>query len=389
MAKCLTIKASSSADQKKAIIKVRDTGIGMTIEERSKVFNRYYQADNSTNSIQGTGIGLALTKELVSLLKGEIRVKSEPGKGSEFTVVLPVVRNAPTTNLSPINHSSTYLPMSESAAINIWEDSSATLETKESGIPIVLIIEDNMDVVQYIRSLLTDRYQVETSYDGKQGIEKAYQIIPDIIISDVMMPKIDGFEVTSTLKNDIRTSHIPIILLTAKEDNRSRVTGLKKGADAYLSKPFDREELFIRMLKLLELRQNLQEYYLNRNNSSPDKLIDVKSANKSSAEQDFVMRVREIVKDHIADHQLNVDYLCKEMGLSRSQLHRKLIALTGLSTMKLVRHIRLEEAKSLLTETKQSIAMVAFDTGFKDADYFSRIFHREIGVPPSVYRNQS
>ncbi|MBK7869179.1 MAG: response regulator [Saprospiraceae bacterium] len=236
-------------------LRVRDTGVGIAEAELPHIFDRFYQADDShTRTGEGTGIGLALTKELVKLMQGEIQVKSKPGQGSEFIVTLLIHQEAPEMAPPILVDNITLLNK-----VNIVSNAETVINTEK---PTILLIEDNADVIRYLVTCLQDYYQILIGADGQQGIDVALHHIPDLIISDVMMPYKDGFEVCQTLKNDERTSHIPIIMLTAKADMVSKLEGLERGADDYLAKPFHKEELLVRIRKLLELRQKLQNYYL-------------------------------------------------------------------------------------------------------------------------------
>jgi len=243
------ISEEKTVTTKDLILKVVDTGTGIPAKDLPHIFDRFYQSDDSAYG--GTGIGLALAKELVKLLKGSIEVESEPDKGSTFTVRLPITQQSKKQEITPIDAPLKHTPYpNRTATMNVLQD-------KE--LPRLLIIEDNADVVEYLTGVLETYYHLEYAYNGKIGIEKALEIVPDIIISDVMMPEKDGFEVCETLKNDERTSHIPIVLLTAKADVESRVAGLRRGADDYLQKPFERRELLATLTNLLEIRKKLQK----------------------------------------------------------------------------------------------------------------------------------
>jgi ligand-binding sensor domain-containing protein/signal transduction histidine kinase/DNA-binding response OmpR family regulator len=362
-------------------IKVKDTGIGISAEKLPLIFDRFYQVEESnTRKGEGTGIGLALTKALVELLEGNISVKSEPGKGTEFELALPVKIQA----MHEPAKDKKNIPM---IAIETTDYQLINQPLKQH-LPLALIIEDNPDVVQYLIACLEKEYQLEIGRDGKEGIEKAIKTTPDLIISDVMMPYKDGFEVTQTLKNDERTSHIPIILLTAKADVASKIEGLERGADAYMAKPFNKVELLVRLKNLMELRQKLRYYYLSIAGATPMDEAPLEAAAEQVVENNFVQKIRSVVEDHLDDNSLDVEKVCQELGMSHSQVHRKLNALTGYSTNKFIRYIRLTKAKVLLTKTGETIAAVAYDTGFNDPDYFSRMFKKEFGVTATDFREQ-
>lgn len=374
------------------IIKVKDTGIGIPESQLEHIFERFYQLDNShTRKTEGTGIGLALTKELVKLMEGEITVKSPPtgaNRGTEFTVTLPLKNIPATENII-------YPDIKEAASkqINTTSFSSINIdeEKKTKEKPLILLVEDNADVVAYTASCLPD-YRLAVGQDGREGFEIASEIIPDLIITDVMMPFVDGFELCRQLRNDEHTSHIPIIMLTAKADMESKMEGLEKGADVYLEKPFNREELLIRIKKLLELRKNLQQFYLkkaglNNNDATTVTIVQPeKQISENKIEDEFVKRVREAIENHLADTAFTVEQLCKMVFMSHSQLHRKLDALTGCSPNKFIRIIRLNKAKELLKNPASSIASIALDCGYNDPGYFARVFKQEYGVTPQDWR---
>ena len=367
-------------------ISVRDTGVGIPESQLPFIFDRFYQVDDSTTRHgEGSGIGLALVKELVKLMKGEITVKSKLGKETVFTVLLPIHNSekevAPPIYPSPV--AGKLSPGFENT------NTQVLLEQVENGIildgskPRVLIIEDNSDVVAYIASCLKDDYAILVGNNGQEGIDIAIEHTPDIIISDVMMPVKDGFEVTKTLKHDERTSHIPIIMLTAKADLDSKIEGLEKGADAYLAKPFHKEELLVRIKKLLELRKSLQKHYLSLAGSSHQEVPD------SLVVDQFVIKLKEVVESHLSDFNFTVELLGKEVAMSSSQLHRKVTALTGLSPNKFIRHIKLSRAKTLLLESEAPINAVAYESGFGDPSYFGRVFKKEFGMTPIEWRDHT
>ncbi|AUC81025.1 hybrid sensor histidine kinase/response regulator transcription factor [Lacinutrix sp. Bg11-31] len=354
------------------LLKIKDNGLGLTENDLLHVFNRFYQADSSTSrSYEGTGIGLALTKELVNLMHGDISVKSKLGKGSEFIIKIPVTRNAilslPQT---PLYTSKT----------TVLEESIEAIESINSNLPIALIIEDNIDVVHYLKTCLENKYQVQHAINGRIGIDMAYENIPDIIISDVMMPEKDGFEVCSTLKSDERTNHIPIILLTAKVSNEDRLTGLSLGADAYLSKPFNKEELYIRLDQLLLLRKKIIAKFKTSD------FNDLVKKPTSNPEDKFLKKIISIIHEDINNHAFGSKELAKKLFLSESQVYRKLKAISGKSTALFIRSIRLQKSKDLIQTTNRTIAEIAYDVGFNDPSWFSRAFKEEFGLSPSEFK---
>lgn len=356
---------------------VKDTGKGIPQEKLVNIFNRFYQIDDSaTRSGEGSGIGLALVKELVQLLGGRIEVASEVGKGSSFVVSLPVYQEA--QQEADTDQSVRPLPLIDNTE-RVDSVFHSPVETNGEK-PLILIIEDNADVTEYIISCLASGYHLQTASNGKNGIEKALEIVPDVILSDVMMPEMDGFEVCQHLKKDRRTSHIPIILLTAKATQEDKVAGLSHGADAYLTKPFDKEELLVRLNNLTALSQRLRE---RLSASIPDAGAD---KGVESQEAAFLKEINAIIELKLGDELFDTNHLCRAIAMSRTQLHRKLKALTGQSTASYIRTIRLKKAESLLKSTDLPIGEIALQVGYKDFSHFSRSFLKEFGLQPSETR---
>jgi signal transduction histidine kinase/ligand-binding sensor domain-containing protein/DNA-binding response OmpR family regulator len=373
------------------LIKVKDTGPGIPPDQLPRIFDRFYQVDDSATrehlrekaSVfgEGTGVGLAFTKALVQSLNGDISVSSEVGNGSEFTIHLPISNKAERTEKQPeaAGISSLLAPLVGSKA-------PVSAPTGKKELPLILIVEDNDDVVQYLISCLEGQYQLDVAKDGQEGIEKALDGTPDLIISDVMMPRKDGFQLTEKLKTDIRTSHIPIILLTAKADVASKLTGLRRGADVYLRKPFHQEELLVRIEKLLELRKRLRKYYRSPFGEKPATGEVKEALDEEGIEHQFVQKARQVVETNLTNYEFRVSDLHEQLNMSHSNLHRKLKALTGFSSGEFIHHVRLEKAKYLLRHTDEPISNIAYDTGYKDPAHFSRVFRKETGVSPSEFR---
>jgi len=357
-------------------IKIKDNGIGISNEDLPNIFNRFYQTDASTiRKHEGTGIGLALTKELVALMNGTIKVKSELDKGSEFSVMIPITREAPVTAKVETETIAT-IPKIVKQSKRIEQ----TLETNLE-LPVVLIIEDNEDVAHYLKTCLKGKYQTLHASNGDLGIAKAFENIPDIIISDVMMPGKDGFEVCKTLKADERTDHIPIILLTAKVTTEDRLTGLTHGADAYLAKPFNKKELFIRLDQLVLLRKKLVDKIQK---DGLNKFMDKRA---EGPETKFLQKAIQFINEDISNSAFGSSDLADKLHLSESQIYRKLKAITDKSTAVFIRSVRLQKAKELIQTTHRTISEIAYETGFNDPSWFSRAFKEEFGYPPSDIHN--
>lgn len=353
------------------LINIKDEGLGISADQLPHIFDRFYRADN-THQTSGTGIGLALTKELVDLLQGTIIVNSQPSVGSDFTVKIPI------TNQAVASEHKTLTPLSVE---EFTTQPPIAIDAMEKGqdLPIVLIVEDNRAVAEFTASCLKEDYNIHVAADGQAGVEQAYTLIPDLIISDVMMPFKDGFQLCQELKNEEKTSHIPIILLTAKADIADKLAGLERGADAYLAKPFNEQELKIRIKQLIQLREKLKIRYagLSLQQPSTDKALQL--------DDEFILKVRAIIEADLDNTQFGVEDLSKAIFLSRAQVHRKIKALTGKSTGQFMHTIRLHHALAFLQASDQSITSIAFDVGYNDPSYFTRMFTREFGNPPSFY----
>jgi signal transduction histidine kinase/AraC-like DNA-binding protein/ActR/RegA family two-component response regulator len=405
---------STDTKNESFFLKIKDTGIGITDADLPHIFDRFYQADDShTRHGEGTGIGLSLTHELVKLMQGTIAVKSRIGHGTEFEVMLPIhTTSSPKENTVQIPSFSIDTEIENTIPTD--KNAQSTLVSRihpENGNAHVLIVDDNEDVLAFVASCLENEFDVELARNGQQCEDLAFKMIPDLIVMDVMMPFKDGFEVCKILKADERTSHIPIILLTAKADLESRLEGLEQGADDYLTKPFDKKELLLRIRNLLELRRQLQQYYLasleeslqakpypngSKNNSGLNSPIKVQTGTErpsiplaSSLENAFVIKVRKTIEIHLEDADFDVEKLCRSLALSHSQVHRKLSALTGLSATYFIRYIRLIKAKEMILKSGFSISAIAYDCGFNDPAYFSRIFKQEFGMSPQVWKEQN
>jgi signal transduction histidine kinase/ligand-binding sensor domain-containing protein/AraC-like DNA-binding protein len=359
-------------------VKIADSGIGIAEDQLDKIFERFYQVPSPNSqshdkNLSGTGIGLALAKELTIAIGGNIYVESKPGFGSTFFIDLPITKFASkevqameATSSEKIHvNSLQYLPVSENKL------SHGTQEK-----PTLLLVEDNPDVAAYISQCLPD-YEIYHAPNGKEGYEWAQINIPDIIISDILMPLMDGYQLCELLKSDEKTDHIPIILLTAKVKQLDKVKGLKVGADAYLTKPFNKEELIVRIENLINSRKQLQDKYSHILFSNTDVSPQVLTSNI------FIDRCIAIIKDHLSDPKLNSMMLSKELTMSDSQVYRKIKALTGKSTGIFIRSIRLKAAYHKLKNAELNVSQVAYDTGFKDPSWFSRAFKEEFGISPS------
>ncbi|WP_167611657.1 response regulator [Maribellus sediminis] len=359
---------------------IQDTGKGIQPEELSRIFDRFHQVSNSTSQQNiGTGIGLSLTKELVELMYGQISVESIVGEGSKFKVSLPLGKEHLQNDEYVIleNYSAQSAPVftDDEETPNCNESPEASRE----NLPELLIVEDHPEISEFIRENLHACYHVETAANGKLGFEMATEQIPDLIISDVMMPEMDGIEMSRKIKADERTSHIPIILLTGKASHADKMQGLETGVDAFVPKPFNMKELRLRIEKIIEQRQKLRERF-NKNLKLEPKDIAV-----SSADEKFIDKVMELIEKNMSNTEFEVNQLQDELLMSRTQLFRKIKALTNQSPGEFIRTIRLKRAASLLDQKFGNIAQITYEVGFNNPSYFAKCFKELFGMLPSEY----
>jgi len=362
---------------------VRDTGIGISKEHQAKIFDRFHQLSEAHKEV-GTGIGLSLVKELVAFMGGTIEVISDTGKGSEFIVSIPVE--------SAVEGSSKSIEKTrESIYVNSHEDDiSVVTSNGKNGKPQpaegsahILVVEDNLDVRRFIIDCMGTEFAFIEAENGLIGLEKARAEMPDLIISDIMMPEMDGMQMTQEIKADIRTSHIPLIMLTAKSTEDSKLHGLQTGADDYLVKPFNKNELLLKVRNAISRQQRLREK-LRAELMSSSPPVEVKSQDER-----FLKTVKDKILERLNDEQLSVETLSEDVGLSRSQLLRKVSALTGMSVNELIRKLRLHRAAQLITQDWGPVSQIAYEVGFSNLSYFSKMFKEEFGIPPSEYTSKT
>ncbi len=358
-------------------IRVTDNGTGIPEDFLPSVFDRFTRAMTEAGQMAGgSGLGLALTRELVTLLGGTITVESQFGCGTEFTVRIPVTRNAPLEE-GPDLHE-----LKSRVSRFIWKSPGKEVRaelTRQEGkeIPMLLIVEDNDDVVRYLMTLFKDNYDVIVAANGKEGMDKALEYVPDIILSDIMMPLTDGIRMLEMVKNDLRTSHIPVVLLTAMADIASRIEGLERGADAYIAKPFNSEELKIQVRSLVSQRRKLQERYATIEH------LELTDDSDFRYEDKFMKHVREIMISNLSNETLNIKFICNALNMSRTQLYRKFRSLTNMTASRYLRSLRLHRARALLSGRQVTVAEAAYRTGFRNVSHFSRTFTSEFGINPS------
>ena len=374
---------------------VRDTGKGISQDEADKIFERFFQAKGAAS---GTGIGLALVKSFVELHHGEARVESEPGKGSDFIVVIPreqegdsqVIHNDVDIVDNSVNASaSTGKNVVDESVLQYIDDGDRShgkvqqLVSENTNRPTVLVIDDNTDIRQYERTLLQDEYIVLEAADGKEGLAVALKEVPDLVICDVMMPVMDGLEFTKQLKTNTATSHIPVIMLTAKNLEEHRAEGYEHGADSYITKPFHSKVLLARIENLLRQRQLLKNLY----QGSKEAEKEISEAHLEDRDKQFLKQLQAIIQKNLSDSEFGVENMGQQIGLSRVQLYRKVKAMTGSSVVDLLRKARLAKARRLLETRSMSVSEVAYEVGFSAPSYFTKCFKDEYGMLPGDVGN--
>lgn len=370
---------------------VEDTGIGIPAKKVSNIFNRYYQVEESAGQYEGTGIGLSLVKELVELHKGTISVESKEGKGTKFRLRLPMGLE-PTQSVSASPQTETNEPAAGVEAAEVSElstgygndkipDQENLIDSELKIRPVLLVIEDNAKLRKYISGILGNLYKIVPAENGKEGLDKAFEIIPDVIISDIMMPELDGITVSEKLKTDLRTSHIPVILLTAKSAVSDKIDGLNSGADDYIIKPFEASELLARIRNLLEQRKRIHEHF-----KAKGILLD--DTRLTSIDQKFLQEAIKVINEHISDISFSVEMFAAELAVSRSVLHRKLDSLVGESPSELIRRLRLNKAAKLIEQKWGNMAEISLEVGFANPSYFAKRFQKQFGFPPSQYHQK-
>lgn len=362
-------------------VTIKDSGIGIPKAKLPFIYDRFYQVDaSSKRAFEGAGIGLAYVKELVELHKGNIAVMSKPGKGTTFRLRLPFDKNlyAP-DQIVPADEQTAAIRSQEVTIplVDITAESEQIQEKNTKERLLVLVVEDHDDVREYICESLRNSYELLDASTAMDGLNKAQEYIPDLIISDVMMPGMDGFEFCKIIKSDEKTSHIPVILLTAKASDNDRIQGLETGADDYLIKPFSMRELLVRAKNLIQSRKVLHEKFQSNTTIKPGEIL------VSSRDRVFMKKLLSIIESNISNEQFTVEDVSKEIGMSSSQLHRKLKALVNQSAIQFIRSVRMNRAKELLEKDAGNIAEIAYMVGYADPGYFSKTYRAFFGKLPS------
>ena len=385
----VTLQVNTNKTYDHIIIKVRDNGIGIPADKMKKLFHRFYDGDYRRLQTFGTGLGLALTRDLVYLHNGNITCDSQEGRGTTFTVTLPINKEAFSTSQIDENHKIEF-NMARSVILDIAsrikkENTEETAQAKpvDEDAYKLLVVEDNLELLMLMNQLLGTKYHVKTATNGKEALEIIHQEELDIIISDVMMPVMDGIELTRQVKGDPNYQHLPVILLTAKTQDEDRDEALQIGADSYVTKPFKLKDLELRINNIVENRNRVKEEFINRI-GDPQPQLQPDAA--PTADELFLKRAVDCVYAHLSDSEYDRDTFAADMGASASTLYNKLRALTGLSVSNFIRDIRMKEAMHIAQRQPDiRISDLAYKVGFKDPKYFSTCFKKEFGLQPSEY----
>jgi CheY-like chemotaxis protein len=364
-------------------IAISDTGPGIEASHLSKIFDRFYQVDmSSTREFEGSGIGLSLTKELVELHHGVITVTSVPGNGSTFSVKLPIYHEL--LNTEVVEREETYFQLQNSNDSNPADLIEESVDNQNiQSFPSVLLVEDNTDLRHYLKESLKHQFNITEARDGEEGIIQALSEVPDLIISDLMMPKLNGLQLCQKLKEDEKTSHIPILLLTARADVETKLQGYLHGADDYIPKPFRMEEVIIRIDNLIANRKRIQEKL------SKHLILAPAAVPVNSVDERFLKRAMEVLEKFMGDSTFGVEQFSLEMGVSHTQLYRKLHAITAFNPNEFIRHMRLLRAENLLRQKAGNVAEVAYLVGFNNLSYFAKVFKEKFSMSPVEFLKKS
>ncbi len=376
------INEEIGSDKKNILIKIADTGIGIEKKYLNKIFDRFFRIETQhKENPSGTGVGLHLVSEYVKMHGGEVIVESEPDKGSVFTVTIPIVDNLEINKLDSLD-TTNFSEKEVGTDISKKIDNHADLSNK-ANLPLLLIVDDNEDFRDFITELFFDSYRVITAEDGQEAFSLVMDQLPDIILCDVMMPKMDGYEFCRKVKGDVRTSHIPVILLTAKSSDENRYSGIEAGADDYIAKPFNIDLLTLKISKIVEKQRCIQQKFKHKIDISPSE-IEI-----TSMDEAFVKKAVALVEQNIDNPEFLVEDLCKEMAMSRVYFYKKILALTGKTPSEFIRFIRMKRAADLLEKSQLFVNEIAYKVGFNDPKYFRKYFKDEFGIAPNEYKKQN
>lgn len=374
----VSVKVISSESGKMMQLYVCDTGVGMTQEQKDEIFKPFYQAHDDTANI-GSGVGLSLVKLTAEAMGGKVEVHSYPSEGSVFIVTIPVRDSSADSGQIAVENYMTDVA-DEYMSVSNEDDESGNAEA-----PRILIVEDTPDVARWQMRQLNPEYNFYFAVDGQEGYDKAMDIVPDLVITDVMMPVMDGYDLCRKIRASELLNHVPVIMVTAKALVEDKIRGLEAGADAYMEKPFHPDELAVRVVKLLEQRSMLRRKF---SDSSSDECDSVSHEELSIADKAFVDKLSSVIHNHISNGKLDYDLLASEFSVGKTQLNRKVKAVTGYTTTEYILQIRISMAKQLLVKTDYSIGDIAARIGIEDVAYFSSLFKKSTGKTPTAFRNR-
>lgn len=395
-----SIRVSYTCDGRHLTLRVADTGIGISSDDLGNIFDRFFMVDEVRP--HGSGIGLSLVKAFVELHQGTITADSEVGKGSVFTVTIPVRHMSETSEvpakLISQDDINAELARVDTSAPTSGQGADSDTPAGDAERPRLLVIDDNTDIRDLVVDILGDEYEIHQAADGREGLAKAARLVPDIIICDIMMPVMDGLECCRKIKEEISTSHIPVVMLTACSLDQQRVEGYESGADGYIAKPFSGELLKARCRSLLQNRKRIKDLWLGpaasipapastrqRSDAAPQPPA-LPAVGNADPDNEFYSRFLRIFQEEISNPTLSIEQIASRMGLGHSQFYRKIKALTNYTPVELMRQLRLKQARHLLTTTSRSISEIAYEVGFSSPAYFTKCYRTAFGETPSELR---
>jgi DNA-binding response OmpR family regulator len=378
-------------DGERCFVRVEDTGVGISQSKISEIFERFFQGENSKNvSYPGTGIGLALSKEIVNLHHGQINVESKPEQGSVFTIELLFGKGH--YNPAEVNfYVGDTVSEIEGEAVDIINDedefSTEPDETK-ADLPTVLVVEDNKDLCNLLKLQLEDKYKVYIAGNGVEGLKKVNLYHPDIVVTDQMMPEMTGTEMLQEMRNDFQISHIPVIILTAKNDDEDKIKAISMGANAYITKPFNKEYLIARIEQLLSDRKVFRDKIWNQEKTEPTSEQDTYENYLVKKDIQFLEKIHQVIEENLDNSDFNIDSIADNLGISRSAFFKKLKSLTGLAPVDTIKEVRLTKSIELLQNTDMTVSEIAFAVGFKESGYYGKCFRKKYGQTPTEYMSK-
>lgn len=372
--------------EQKCYIKIEDTGVGIPQNKLTEIFERFTQASGSRNAYQGSGIGLALSKEIMALHHGEIRAENKSDKGSIFTLEIPIskeVYQEEDVNFLIGGDEPLVVPVND--LNNSFEETEEEIAEISSNLPVVLIVEDNRDLCAMLRLQLEDKFQVHIANNGEEGLRKVEKIHPDLVVTDLMMPIMSGMEMLKKLRDDFKISHIPVVILTAKHNEEAKIQALNLGANSYITKPFNKEYLIATIERLLNDRMAFKEKIVSLNRDLPKVEDDTYETYLVKKDLQLLEKIHLVIEENMQNSDFNIDNIAENLGLSRSAFFKKLKSLTGLAPVDLIKEVRLNKSVELMSNSDLTITEIAFEVGFKEAGYFGKCFRKKFNQTPSEF----